>query len=133
MEGLALTGLHAIRQAVLFSGICLLTAAPTLDSSERLAMKVSPLVAFAPGFLTVSVTVPADDENRLLQVVAESADFYRSSQVSLDGKNAAPLNVFKFSDLPSGSYEITSVLIGANGRRAIAQRIAKVQPSVGSR
>jgi hypothetical protein len=130
---LALTGLNAIRQTALFSGICLLTAAPTLDSSERLAMKVSPLVAFAPGFLTVSVTVPADDENRSLQVVAESADFYRSSQVSLDGKNAAPLNVFKFSDLPSGSYEITSVLIGANGKRAIAQRIAKVQPSVGSR
>jgi hypothetical protein len=130
---LALIGLNAIRQTALFSGICLLTAAPTLDSSERLAMKVSPLVAFAPGFLTVSVTVPADDENRSLQVVAESADFYRSSQVSLDGKNAAPLNVFKFSDLPSGSYEITGVLIGANGRRAIAQRIAKVQPSVGSR
>jgi hypothetical protein len=130
---LALTGLHAIRQTALLSGICLLTAAPTLDSSERLAMKVSPLVAFAPGFLTVSVTVPADDENRSLQVVAESSDFYRSSQVSLDGKNAAPLNVFKFTDLPSGSYEITSVLSGANGKRAIAQRIAKVQPSVGSR
>ena len=128
-----MTGLNALHQITLFSGICLLTAAPTLNGSERLAMRVSPLVAFAPGFLTVSVTVPADDENRLLQVVAESSDFYRSSQISLDGKNAAPLNVFKFSDLPSGSYEITSVLIGANGQRAIAQRVAKVQPSVGSR
>lgn len=128
-----MTGLNAIRQIALFSGLCLLTAAPTLNGRERLAMRVSPLVAFAPGFLTVSVTVPADDENRLLQVVAESFDFYRSSQISLDGKNAAPLNVFKFSDLPSGSYEITSVLIGANGQRAIAQRLAKVQPSAGSR
>jgi hypothetical protein len=127
-----LTSPRAI-QTALFSGICLLTVAPTLDGNERLAMRVTPLVAFAPGFLTVSVTVPADDENRSLQVVAESSDFYRSSQISLDGKNASPLNVFKFSDLPSGSYEITSVLIGANGQRAIAQRVAKVQPSVGSR
>jgi hypothetical protein len=96
-------------------------------------MRVTPLVAFAPGFLTVSVTVPADAENRSLQVVAESSDFYRSSQVSLDGKNAPPLNVFKFRDLPSGVYQITSVLTGATGQRAIAQRLAKVQPSVGSR
>ena len=128
-----MTSFNAIRQTTLLLGICLLIAAPTLDGNERLAMRVTPLVAFAPGFLTVSVTVSADDENRSLQVVAESSDFYRSSQISLDGKNASPLNVFKFSDLPSGSYEITSVLIGANGRRAIAQRVAKVQPSVGSR
>jgi hypothetical protein len=127
-----LTGLNAIRQTALFSGICLLTAAPTLDCSERLAMRVSPLVAFAPGFLTVSVTVPADDENRSLQVVAESSDFYRSSQIPLDGKNAAPLNVFTFRDLPTGLYQITSVLTGANGERATTQRLAKVQPSVGS-
>jgi hypothetical protein len=128
-----LTSLHAIRQTTLLLGICLLTAAPTLDGNERLAMRVTPLVAFAPGFLTVSVTVPADAENRSLQVVAESSDFYRSSQVSLDGKNAPPLNVFKFRDLPSGVYQITSVLTGATGQRAIAQRLAKVQPSVGSR
>jgi hypothetical protein len=127
-----LTGLNAIRKTALFSGICLLTAAPTLDSSERLAMRVSPLVAFAPGFLTVSVTVPADDQNRWLQVVAESSDFYRSSQIPLDGKNAAPLNVFTFRDLPTGLYQITSVLMGANGQRALSQRLAKVQPSVGS-
>jgi hypothetical protein len=95
-------------------------------------MQVSPIVAFAPAALTVTVTVLADDENRSLQVVAESLDYYRSSQISLDGKTAARLNVFKFRDLPTGLYQITSVLIGTNGHRAIAQRLAKVEPSVGS-
>jgi hypothetical protein len=127
-----LTELNAIRQTALFLGITLLTAAPALNSSERLTMRVSPTVAYAPAFLTVSITVPTDDKNRSLQVIAESSDFYRSSQISLDGKNAAPLNVFTFRDLPTGLYQITSVLTGANGQRVITQRLAKVQPSAGS-
>jgi hypothetical protein len=118
-------------QTPLLAGICLLLATP-LDSSERLVMQVSPLVAFAPAALTVTVTVHADDENRSLQVVAESVDYYRSSQISLDGKTEARLKVFKFRDLPTGLYQISSVLIGANGQRATAQRLARVEPWVGS-
>jgi hypothetical protein len=127
-----LTGLNAIRQTALFLGICLLTAAPALNSSERLTMRVSPTVAYAPAFLTVSITVPADDKNRSLQVIAESPDFYRSSEIPLEGRNAPALSVFTFRDLPPGLYSMTGVLTGANGTLATTQRVAKVQPSVGS-
>lgn len=127
-----MTRLNAIRQTALFFGICLLTAAPALNSSERLTMRVSPTVAYAPAFLTVSITVPADDKNRSLQVIAESSDFYRSSEIPLEGRNAPALSVFTFRDLPPGLYSMTGVLTGANGTLATTQRVAKVQPSVGS-
>ena len=111
--------------------VCLFLLAPTLDGREPLQMRVTPLMAMAPGFLTVRVIVEASAENRSLQVVAESPDFYRSSQIQLDGAQATPLSVFEFRDLPTGLYEVTGVLVGVNGRRAAVSQLAKVQPSPG--
>jgi hypothetical protein len=114
-----------------FLSLCLLLAASTLDGREPLRMWVSPAVAMAPGFLTVRVNVEAAAENRMLQVVAESPDFYRSSQIQLDGAHAAPIAVFEFRNLPSGLYQVTGVLVGVNGPRATVGGLAKVQPSPG--
>ena len=120
------------KPTVALVGALLLMAASTLNGRERLTMRVSPAVALAPGFLTVRVTVDADPENRWLQIVAESQDFYRSSQIPLDGEHAPRLNVFELQSLPTGLYQVTGVLVGAHGQRATTQRLAKVQPSVGS-
>jgi len=118
-----------MRAALLCVG--LLLAVPALDGRELLRMRVTPAMVMAPGFLTVRVNVEAAAENRSLQVVAESPDFYRSSEISLDGAHASPLAVFEFRDLPTGLYEVTGVLVGAHGPRATVSRLAKVQPSPG--
>jgi hypothetical protein len=96
-------------------------------------MQISPAVARAPALVTVRVTLDAVADDRLLQVAAQSADFYRSSQVQLDGANAPALTVFEFRNLPSGLYEVTGTLVGTHGRRATISRLAKVEPSSGSR
>jgi hypothetical protein len=113
--------------AAFFLGILLLGAFP-LNGGEWLRMKVSPAVSIAPGFLTVRVSVQAADDNRRLTVVAESSDFFRSSEVQLDGAHASPLNVFEFRNLPTGTYEVTSVLVGPNGPRATISQRAQVEP-----
>ncbi len=112
-------------------GICHVLVA-TLSGGERLSMRVSPAVLVAPGSLTVSVIVETDAENRFLEVVAESPDFYRSSQIPMDGSNAPRLHVFHFTRLPIGLYQVTGKLIGAQGQRAVALRLVKVEPSAGS-
>jgi hypothetical protein len=94
-------------------------------------LKVSPTVVTAPGFLTVRVNVEAITDDRSLEVVAESADFYRSSQISIDGKNASRLSVFEFRNLPTGLYHVTGVLTGVHGPRATAWGLATVAPSPG--
>ena len=111
--------------------LAVLLAVSTLDGREPLRMRVTPAMVMAPGFLTVRVNVEAAVENRSLQVVAESPDFYRSSEIQLDGARATPLAVFEFRDLPTGLYEVTGVLSGPNGPRATVSRLAKVQPSPG--
>jgi hypothetical protein len=115
--------------------ICLvlwLAATPrTLNGGEAMRITVSPALQRAPAFLTVKISLESSAENRYLQVIAESPDFYTSSQVQIDGKNGAPLKVFEFRDLPSGLYDITGILVGTHGTRAKVSRLAKVEPSPG--
>jgi hypothetical protein len=102
-----------------------------ISGRDPLQLQVSPTVSRAPAFLTVRATIDPSDDNRALQITAESNDFFRSSQVSLDGANSSPLSVFEFRNLPTGTYQVTGVLIGAHGPRGTALRTARVEPSVG--
>jgi len=65
-----------------------LSAAMTVNAGERLTMAVSPVQSFAPTNLKVRVHVPSDDANRALEVSADSGEYYRSSRIQLDGKDA---------------------------------------------
>ena len=122
------------RHAALFFGLFAFSLAPSaLNGGEALRMQVSPAIQRAPAMLTVRVMIESSDENRLLQVVAESPTFYRSSEVEIDGANASPLKIFQFRGLPTGLYEVTGVLVGTQGRRAMISRVAQVVPSPGER
>jgi hypothetical protein len=100
--------------AALF-GILMLAGAP-LGAGERITIKVSPAIAFAPANLLVRATIPADADNRAVQIVAESADFYRSSEMPLEGERAPRTTTFEFRSLPSGIYQVSANLMGVNGR-----------------
>jgi hypothetical protein len=117
------------KRAVLF-GILMLAIALPLGAGERITLKVSPAVAFAPANLVVRATIPADADNRAVEIVAESDDFYRSSQIQLEGEKAAKTNTFEFRSLPPGLYEVRANLVGANGRaRAVIRQQVNVLAS----
>jgi len=107
-------------KAVAVAWVSLLIVAGPLDGAERLVMRVSPLVAMAPAWVTVQTTVEADTENRALEIIVESNDFYRSSMIQLDGQHAPRVNLFQFPNLPVGQYQITGIVAGSAGRRATA-------------
>jgi len=121
------------RRIAILCGVCLVGALGRVNGGQALRMDVSPSVSRAPALLTVRVTVEAAADNRSLHITAESPDFYRSSEMQIDGENASPLSVFEFRDLPSGTYQITGLLVGAHGPRATVMRLARVEPPVGSR
>jgi hypothetical protein len=118
------------RRIPVFLGVFLLGALSGVDGAEPLRLRVSPEASFAPAFVTVRVSIEADAENRILEVVAASPDFYRSSQVEINGAQAPRLSVFEFRDLPAGDYQFTGILSGTRGPRATVFRFAKVVPSV---
>lgn len=108
--------------------LCLPT--PALDAGEALAIKVTPAQSFAPATLRVLVRVEPSADNRALEIVADSPDFYRSSLVPLDGDHAPRVMMLSFRSVPSGEYEIRGTLVGAEGRvRARDHRNAMVLAS----
>ena len=108
----------------------MLTTTLPIGAGERITMKVSPAVAFAPANLIVRAMIEADAENRAVQIIAESVDFYRSSEVSLEGDKAARTSMVEFRSLPPGTYEVRALLFGAGGRqRAFARQQVNVLPS----
>ncbi len=97
---------------------CIVLLGLSVHSGERLAMKVTPPLAIAPAGLTVRTTIEKSDENRALEVVAESPTYFRSSEISLDGDRAPRVSEWVFRGLPAGRYEIRATLIGSRGELA---------------
>jgi hypothetical protein len=112
------TGPDVLMKArVALFGFLMCTAALPAGAGEndRMTLRVSPAVAFAPANLIVRATIPASEYNRAVEIIAESEDFYRSSEVQLEGDQAPRTSMFEFRSLPPGSYEVRAVLRGTHG------------------
>jgi|SRR3954453_15804592 len=109
---------------VLLPALLLGLALPA-HAQQRVSLRVSPAVAFAPASLFVRATVDVNAENRSLEIIAESADFFRSSEISLDGDRAPRVTQLLFKSVPRGDYDVRAVLRGASGRE-IASTVTKV-------
>lgn len=116
-------------------GMLVFTATLPLGAGEKMTLKVSPAVAFAPANLIVRATILADADNRAIEIIAECDDFYRSSMVQLEGERAARVNQFEFRSLPPGTYEVRANLLGAGGaqRATIRQQITVMGSAAGDR
>jgi hypothetical protein len=129
------TTVEVMMGRVALFGILMLTATLPLGAGERIMLKVSPNVAFAPANLVVRATIPVDADNRAVEVVAESDDFYRSSEIQLEGERAARTSMFEFRSLPPGTYEVRANLVGADGRSraTIRQHVNVLASGAGNR
>ena len=106
----------------------LLVATTTMVSArEAISIQVSPARSFAPANLTIRTSVDLNVDNRAIEIVADSATFYRSSTIQLEGDRAPKTTIVQFRSLPPGEYAVTAAVIGADGRRrAIARRNVNV-------
>ena len=121
-----------IRTSLVLAALASLTSIST-SGGEQLKIAVSPAYSFAPSNLRIRVRVPPNAQNRALEVVAESGEFYRSSEVQLEGDHAPATIVFEFRSVPSGDYDVYGVLIDTMGQqRAIdRQSVAVISPTGG--
>lgn len=94
----------------------LIAGATPLAASEPLTLRLSQPAAAAPATVTVQVSVEPHADNRALEVVVDSDQYYRGSKVSLDGDEARRTHTFEFRNLPGGSYGIRAVLMGSTGK-----------------
>ncbi len=120
---------------VAFLGLLMCTASLPVGAgeSDRLTLRVSPAVAFAPANLVVRATIVADESNRAVEIIAESETFYRSSEIQLEGDRAPRTSMFEFRSLPPGTYEVRATLRGSHGedRSTIRQQINVIASGAG--
>ena len=76
-------------RGVLCGILVLFTLSPATRAGERLTMRVAPSVAIAPADLIVRTIIEANADNRSIEIIAESPDFYRSSEQPIDGDHAS--------------------------------------------
>jgi hypothetical protein len=98
-----------MRRALLIFGFLALVALP-VDGDQRLTIAVSPAQSFAPAFLRVRVRVEPNVDNRSLEVIADSGDFYRSSEIQLEGDRSPATFQIELRDVPEGEYRVLGVL-----------------------
>jgi hypothetical protein len=126
--------MQIIRLAIVLVAVTICAAEVVATTGDvALRMEVAPSVARAPALLTVRVVVPRAQINRKLHVVAESPEFYTSSEMDLPGEHAPAVSVFEFRNVPAGLYEITGIVVDARGSRSTVSRLAKVEPGIGAR
>ena len=101
---------------MIFCG-AMLVSAVALGASQQVRVRVSPQFSMAPADVIVYVTVERSAENRLLRVSAESDDFFRSSEVPLEGEGSARISILHFRELPAGEYDVTADVIGPAGQK----------------
>ena len=108
---------------MLLLGLALALAATTVAGKDAVSIRVSPAVSFAPANLVIQTRIEPDDNNRAIEVVANSEEFYRSSTIPLEGERAPRTATVQFVSLPPGDYEVTAALIGADGQHRASARM----------
>ena len=106
----------------IFASALFLSSVMSIHANGPLTMVVSPLQSFAPTNLTIRVHVEPNVGNRAFEVVAESADYYLSSRIQLDGVEAPRTFSLEIRNLPGGDYDVRGALIDSAGHERAAVR-----------
>ena len=87
------------------------------SDGSPLTLRVTPRLAWIGSAVQALVRISPDDRNRLLRITVDSSDYYRSTDVALDGAEARRSHLLLLTSLPAGSYAIHAVVYGASGER----------------
>ena len=109
--------------------IVAMTLASTVagGAKERVSLRVSPAFSFAPANLVIRASIEPDTQNRSIEVIADSPEFYRSSMIQLEGDRAPKTMIFEFRSVPPGDYQLTATVNGPAGQtRAVTRATVTV-------
>jgi hypothetical protein len=103
--------------ATILVAAAVVTLGPASGHADApVALQVTPRVATEPATLTIRATIERHADNRGLQVRILSSGYSRSSFVQLDGLDAPRTTVMSYPEVPGGSYEIQTTVLGPGGR-----------------
>jgi hypothetical protein len=96
------------------------------QAEPALELKLTRKYTFSPGYVQSLIKISPHADNRLLRVTLDSANYYRSSDVELEGAGAARSHFFNWTQLPAGHYDIVVTIFGPDGVRGQSRDVIDV-------
>ena len=81
-----------------------------LNADDAVTIAVRPRVTNIGGTAELKVLVSRNEANRKLLWEIDGPNFYRSSEVQLDGASAPRSYLFRVHNLPSGEFEVRATV-----------------------
>jgi hypothetical protein len=89
-----------------------------VHAGEPVRVRVVPAFALNPADVMVETIIEPDVRNRGVEITVDSANFFTTSTVSLEGERAPRVRTTRFRQLPAGNYEVSATLVQDNGIRS---------------
>jgi hypothetical protein len=106
------------------------SSAQMIAADAPITIAVRPAVTVARATAQLKVLVARDDRNRVLQWEVDGPNYYRSSQIDLDGSSAPRSWLFWVKDIPEGDYDIRVTVHRDDRSNAVALSSIKVLPGL---
>jgi len=87
--------------------------------ADEVTLRLTPRFVSAPGYLRSLIRVSPNADNRVLRVEIDSAGYYRSSEIELDGASAPMSHFMDWKEVPAGKYDLIVTVMGPSGPRAV--------------
>ena len=84
-------------------------------AKEIVEIRVSGRYYAAPATVPIIVAVEPGESNRALLVEADGEDYYRASEIELDGDKEKRLHSIEFRSLPAGAYVLRAQVRSKTG------------------
>ena len=91
--------------------------------ADELTLRLTPRFVSAPGYLRSLIRVAPHEANRMLRVEIDSAGYYRSSDIQLDGASAPTSHFVDWKEVPAGKYDLRVSVLGAGDDPRIVRTI----------
>ena len=104
-----------------FTAALVSTAGPLVTSAnDMVEIRFRGRYYAEPATVQLTIAVEPNAENRKLMVEAESAEMYRSSEISLNGAGAERIHMLEFKNLMAGDYVVSAQVFSSTGMKAMA-------------
>ena len=98
-----------------------------VHAAEPIRVRVVPAFALNPADVTVETVIEPDVRNRGVEITVDSANFFTTSTVTLEGERAPRVRTTRFRQLPAGNYEVSATLVRDNGIGSKVAAVLEVQ------
>lgn len=86
----------------------------TGDAANVVEIRLRGTFFVEPATVRITVAIEPAADQRVLRIAADGEEYYRASDLRLDGETGKRLHVVEFKSLPAGAYMLSAEVLSAD-------------------